>query len=62
MEYTYEIENKNGKYLATIIYTTVNSRQTHGKILSTEAEAETWATTAIQAMKDNNNVFVNVEG
>ena len=62
MTYTYNVENKNGFYSATIEYSTENTKDTNERVFLTEAEAETWATTAIQAMQDNNNVFVNVEG
>jgi hypothetical protein len=62
MTYTYDIENKNDKYVAKIVYTTKASNDIHAKSFNTESEAETWATTAIQAMKDNDNVFVDVEG
>jgi hypothetical protein len=59
MTYTYDIENKDGRYAVQIVYTTENNKEGHGRFFNTEAEAETWATAAIQAMKDNNNVFVN---
>jgi hypothetical protein len=62
MTYTYDIENQNNKYVAQIAYTNKGRKDIYAKSFNTEAEAETWATTSIQAMQDNNNVFVNVEG
>lgn len=59
MEYTYNIENKNEKYISKITYTLEKNTESHARIFATHEEAETWATNAIQAMKDNNNVFVN---
>jgi hypothetical protein len=59
MTYTYDIENKNNTYVAQIAYTNKGRKDIHAKNFNTEAEAETWATTSIQSMKDNNNVFVN---
>jgi hypothetical protein len=62
MTYTYNIENKNEKYSVEIKYSHPNGEAKHGRLFNTEAEAESWATNSIQAMQDNNNVFVNVEG
>jgi hypothetical protein len=62
MTYTYNIENKDERYSVEIVYTTKSSEEKHRRIFQTEAEAETWATTAIQTMQDNNNVFIDVEG
>ena len=59
MTYTYNIENINDRYSVKIEYSTENTKETHGRFFDTEAEAENWATSAIQSMKDNNNVFVN---
>jgi hypothetical protein len=59
MTYTYNIENSNERYSVKIEYSTENSKETHGRFFNTESEAEAWATTSIQSMKDNNNVFVN---
>lgn len=59
MTYTYDIENKDNRYVVQVVYTDKTSKETHGKTFNTEAEAEEWATTAIQSMKDNNNVFID---
>jgi hypothetical protein len=62
MTYTYNIENKDERYSVEIKYSHSHGEEKYGRFFNTEAEAETWATTSIQAMQDNNNVFVNVEG
>jgi hypothetical protein len=59
MTYTYNIEKKDERYSVEIKYVNKRNEEKHGRFFNTEAEAEDWATAAIQAMKDNNNVFVN---
>jgi hypothetical protein len=59
MTYTYNIENKDERYAVEIKYAHSHGEEKHGRFFDTESEAETWATNSIQAMKDNDNVFVN---
>jgi hypothetical protein len=65
MEYTYEIDNSNK---VTITQTETVGARTSRNTLSqlnspsggapwTKEEAEQWAGTTIQAMKDNNDIF-----
>jgi hypothetical protein len=65
MEYTYEVNDKN---VATITWTGIVDNVTitrkigqqnfpHNGTPWTKEEAEQWAETTIQAMKDNNDTF-----
>lgn len=65
MEYTYEIDNNNKVTITqtenvgarTSCSTLTQSNSPSGGAPWTREEAEQWAETAIQAMKDNNDIF-----
>jgi len=65
MEYTYEIDNNNKVTITqtenvgarTSRNTLIQPNSQNGGAPWTREEAEQWAETTIQAMKDNNDIF-----
>lgn len=62
MEYSYTVDSKN---IATVTYTGNTSKgsilqtaHAHNLMPWTKEEAEQWAEATIQAMKDNNDVYI----